>query len=235
MAALEGSSSKDIFDFLSLARELRDLIYVELCCKEITIGDTEEQNLRLKATGLAHTTILQINKQIRSEYQAMSSKVIRLDIMDHLSAANEEIELSVPTKFRETPELGLYMVAACEDDHELATCLDGELNAHFERAVHVTQQLPRLRKTCIELHIRFCRHAGQDLLQKTINNCLAQIIAMPTLGHMVIFGSRWIGEGSTSWEYSEHGKCLAMWSPGAGFMCEKAGLEFAPEQDEDTE
>ncbi|KAK4897371.1 hypothetical protein LTR27_004891 [Elasticomyces elasticus] len=229
MVPLEGSSSKDIFDFLSLARELRDLIYVELCCKEVSIGDTEEQNLRLKATGLAHTNILQINRQIRTEYQAVSTKVARLDIMDHLLAASQEIELSVPVKLRDSPELGLYVVAACEDDRGLATCLIGELDSHFKRAAYVTKQLPRLRKTCIELHIQQCRHAGQDLLQKTIDFCLAQITAVPTLKQLVIFNSQWIGE---SWDYSKHGKCLATWTPTAGFKCEKAGLEFAPEQDE---
>ncbi|KAK3635784.1 hypothetical protein LTR56_014490 [Elasticomyces elasticus] len=234
MAALQGSSSRDIFDFMGLAQELRDLIYGELR-SDVPMVKEDGTGIRLIASRLPRTNILLISRQISSEYRAIAEKEMRLSVQDHLAEACKEIDYTIPTKLLSATELHMYVFVACKQRTHPSDCdLVKEMQFHKERMIHVVGQLHQLRISYVHVRLIDDDHAEKDSLVAFMESCALVTAATPSrIAQLDVTASLWDDDMEPAlWDYAEPGRLVVTWKQGQGLTWEDRVVEDKTDEEE---
>ncbi|USW54189.1 hypothetical protein Slin15195_G075080 [Septoria linicola] len=142
-------SASDIFPFFDLPREMRDLIYIGIECKEINFPAELTQS-HYKATIYEYPIIscLQVSKLFQSEYLDSLKGQLRLRLDDVGSAI-----------FTPTLSVNLQHVAKC--DMAILASDSSDIEAHSNSLGDITSSINQSCKVSIRLILDYDFH-GQD-------------------------------------------------------------------------
>ncbi|KAK4550334.1 hypothetical protein LTR36_003301 [Oleoguttula mirabilis] len=193
---------RNIFDFFGLAQELRDYIYDHLlsCTKHLKIG--LNGRLYASAHGFPSANLALVNRQFRNEYVARSAPLARVVVDDHLQGYSDVGVQKLPTGISVCTQLHLNLyVVPDEPKHS-------EADMHAKCIKQLMKQLPRLRSSTVDVHLR----TAQAWDKQALANDLAKIIALPTLSTLDLFHINFVpGEPIAGWDYSQRKGPVMKW------------------------
>lgn len=219
MHSMADVATKDIFDFFGLARELRDLIYAQLCKETKHVKKGTIPNANAFITRCPPLSALLVSRQFSEELRSCSAKISVLTIEDQFNG-DGPLELPIPLTLLGVCNVHFNLFCPCyPDGYEIyAEHICGsaaETDRHHKRIEHVVAQMPALR--CLSVRIHLDEGDGPSC-REIVKKASSKLVEIRQLVKLEAFHVDDKGWGAGEYEYTTSERRIMEWDAKAREM-----------------
>ncbi|KAK3713218.1 hypothetical protein LTR37_008651 [Vermiconidia calcicola] len=164
------AGSAEVFDFLALSLEIRDMIYDELLDFEKNLGIRNATVIVRSMPRVEHSLV---SRQFNSELGDRAKRSSVLLVEDRFDPGRISLKLKLHAGLRPLQCFQLRLYLDCDQNHQDEVCgVDEESARHYRWITSLTAQMPHLRSLSVELHL------GQNGVEK---NCYQTLLACQSM------------------------------------------------------